>query len=271
MVLLLALAACTEDTRGIRGVVADVWGKPVPDATVVVEGVMDRYYTDANGKFDLDIPVSKLVIHASDPEADDALEKAPGVRVLVGKDGFIKDMALARTVPDEEDFEAVSLALYPEPEEPGFYAVGRTGYVPLGHQRIQMVGTDLAHFAGVQDIPNETVAQGKVTLVFNTRLRTSEISQMNLHLSRMEFVSRGEVKGIFGPEQSLVNLWVAKEDHPFDLEGFDTREDYLITTREALAPGMYAFHAHDILHEEDDRVLRALPKEQLVAFTFEVR
>jgi hypothetical protein len=270
MLVFLSLLACTEDTRGISGLVQDIWGKPVPDATVVVEGVMERYYTDSSGSFSLDIPASQLVVQAA-PE--DALT-APGlgsVRVLVGKDGFIKEMSVARELPEEEDFAPLNMALYPEPERPGFYAVGNEGYVMLGHQRIQSVGTVLAHFAGVQNIPEEAVRSGKIRVVFNTRLRPSEISQMNLHLSRLEFISTGEMKGIFGAEETAVNLWVAKEDVAFDLESFDSRNDYLVTTREELAPGMYGFHAHDILHEQDERVLRALPKEQLVAFPFEVR
>jgi len=271
MFVVATLLACTEDTRGVSGLVRDIWGKPVPDATVVVEGVMDRYYSDSSGEFALEVPASQLVLHAESESKDPLLAGRSGVRVLVGKDGFIKEMELAHEVPDEEDFEAVTLSLYPEPGSPGFYAIGRDAYVPLGHQRIQMVGTGLAHFAGVQDIPEEWLSAGKVQLVFNTRLRPSEIAQMNLHLSRLEFVNKGKVKGIFGVEDNAINLWVAKEDVAYDIESFDTREDYLLSTRDALAPGMYAFHAHDLLHEEDERVLRALPKEQLVAFPFEVR
>lgn len=272
----LVLLACTEDTRTVAGQVKDIWGAPVPEATVVVEGVMERHYTDADGRFTIDVPTESLVLRAharedEKPEADDLLAGPMGVRVMVGRDGFIKSRALAVEVPEEEDFVPVAVALYPEPESPGFYAVGSKGYITLGHQRIQMVGTDLAHHTGIQDIPEETVRPGKVELVFTTRLRPSEIAQMNLHLSRLEFVNKARVKGVFGPEDNLINLWVAKDDVAFDIIGFDTREDYLIQTREALAPGMYAFHAHDILHEEDERVLYSLPKEQQVAFPFEVR
>lgn len=270
MLLFVSLLACTEDTRGISGLVRDIWGKPVPEATVVVEGVMDRYYTDSGGKFSLDVPVSKLVVHTEDKDSDPALAGS-GVRVLAGKDGFIKEVSLAHEVPEEEDFEAVSLSLYPEPETTGFYGVGRESYVALGKQRVQLVGTNLEHYAGIQNIPEEALPHGEVRVVFNTRLRPSEIAQMNLHLSRLEFVNMAEVKGIFGSESSAVNLWVARDDVPFDLVGFDTREDYLVTSRGPLEPGVYAFHAHDVLHEEDERVLRALPKEQLFAFPFEVR
>ncbi len=273
--LALLLFGCTDDTRGVEGIVKDIWGHPVPEATVVAEGVMARHYTDANGKFTLELPVDELVLRAevddSGKAEDDVLSGPLGLRILAGKEGFIKARGFAKEVPDDEDFEALSLALYPEPDHPGFYAVGRAAYVELGRQRIQMVGTDLKHYAGIQDIPEETLPPGKVDLVFTTRLRPSEIAQMNLHLSKLEFVNKGRVKGVFGAEDNLVNLWVAKDDVAFDIVGFDTREDYLLSTREPLVAGMYAFHAHDILHEEDERVLYTLPKEQQVAFPFEVR
>ncbi len=272
----LVLLACTEDTRTVSGQVKDIWGAPVPEATVVVEGVMQRYFTDTDGRFAIELPAEGLVLHHQvdddgRPEDDDDLSGRKGVRVLVGRDGFIKGRGLAPEVPEEEDFEPLQLALYPEPETPGFYAVGPKAYVPLGSQRIQMVGTGLAHYAGIQDIPEEHLAKGIIELVFTTRLRPSEIAQMNLHLSRLEFVNKARVKGVFGPEDDLVNLWVAKDDVAFDVVGFDTREDYLIRTREPLTPGMYAFHAHDILHEEDERVLYSLPREQQIAFPFEVK
>lgn len=272
----LWLSACTEDTRTVSGQVLDIWGQPVPEATVVVEGVLERHFTDGDGRFAIDVPADSLILHAhakddGKPEADDLLSGPKGVRVLVGKDGFIKGRGLALEVLDAEEFSPLRLELYPEPETPGFYAVGPQGYVGLGHQRIQLIGTGLTHYSGIQDIPEQALPAGKVELVFTTRLRPSEIAQMNLHLSRLEFVNKARVKGVFGPEDDLINLWVAKEDLPFDVVGFDTREDYLIQTRDALPPGMYAFHAHDILHEEDERVLYSLPKEQQVAFPFEVR
>jgi len=276
---LVLLAACTEDTRTITGVVKDIWGAPVPEATVVVEGVVERYYTDSSGAFSIALPATSLTLRteagASSPEApagpDAALAGRTGVRVLVGKDGYIKEQEFTPEVEADAAFTPLAFSMYPQPEQPGFYAVGRDAYVSIGHQRIQMVGTDTMHYSGIQDIPEEALPAGKVEVLFSTRLRPSEISQMNLHLSRLEFVEKGKVKGLFGPESDTVNLWVAGEDSPFDLVGLGTREDYLLTTREPLKPGMYAFHAHDILHEEDERVLYSLPKEQVVAFPFEVK
>jgi len=249
--MLLLLVACS-DTRTLSGKVLDIWGKPIEGATVVVEGVLERNYTTSNGAF---------VIEVEDPAS----------RVMVGKDGYIKDILDTSAKSEEEDYDPLAFSLYPEPETPGFYGVGREKYVALGSQRIQLVGTDLQHFAGVQDIPEEFLPRGKVEFVFTTKLRPSEIAQMNLHLSKLEFVDKTRIKGVFGAEDATVQLWSAGDDVTFDLEQLASREDYLIKARDDLPPGIYAFHAHDVLHEEDERVLRSLPREQQVAFPFEVR
>jgi hypothetical protein len=83
-------------------------------------------------------------------------------------------------------------------------------------------------------------------------------------------VNRTRVKGVLGAMDATVNLWVAADDVPFDLRALPSRDDYLITTRAGLEPGVYAFHAQDVLNEEDERVLMNLPKEMQVAFPFEV-
>ena len=61
-----------------------------------------------------------------------------------------------------------------------------------------------------------------------------------------------------------------RPDIAFDLKALPARDAYLITTREPVLAGMYAFHAQDVLNEEDERVLLNLPKEMQVAFPFEV-
>ncbi len=248
--MLLLLLACS-DTRTLSGKVLDIWGKPIEGATVVVEGVLERNYTAENGLFSIEV-------------------EQPAARVMVGKDGYIKDILEPTAKDEEEDYDPLAFELYPEPEKPGFFGVGREKYVELGAQRIQLIGTDLQHFAGVQDIPEEHLPKGKVEFVFTTKLRPSEIAQMNLHLSKLEFIDKTRIKGVFGAQDATVQLWSAGEDVAFDLEQLASREDYLIRARDDLPAGIYAFHAHDVLHEEDERVLRSLPREQQVAFPFEV-
>lgn len=249
---LLLLGACT-DNPVLAGNVKDVWGNPVSDATIVIEGVLERYHSDSAGKFSIDT------------------EGAVG-RVMVGKAGYIKDIEEVAPLPEEaDDYDPLAFSLYPEPEQPGFYAVGPREYVHLEAKRIRVVGTELKHFAGVKDAADQALGGGKpATFVFSSTLRASELARMNLHLSRLDFVDHTSVKGVLGAMDATVQLWVAQEDVAFDLTALPARDAYLITTREPVKPGMYAFHAQDVLNEEDERILMNLPKEMQVAFPFEV-
>lgn len=251
MFAVLLLYACSE-TRSLTGTVKDVWGEPMDDATVVIEGLVERHETDSLGKFAIDV---------EDPVA----------RVMAGKQGYIKGIVpVPPPIEEDGDYDPLSFALYPEPEQPGFYGVGPKDYVHLAAKRVRIVGTDLKHYAGVQDIADEHIESGDVSFVFSSTLRPSELTQMNLHLTRLQFIGKTPMKGLLGKEEATVNLWIAESEVPFDLEALPSQDDYLITSRDALEAGMYAFHAQDVLNEEDDRKLLNLPKEILLAFPFEV-
>lgn len=252
MLALVLLSACSE-TRTLSGEVKDIWGKPVMDATVVVEGVVQRHRTDTAGRFEIE------------------LDEIP-TRVMAGKDGYIKSVVtLEAPAEGAEELEPVTVALYPEPEQPGFYAVGREDYIHLEAKRIRVIGTELRHYAGIQEVPERGVPGGKpVDFVFSSTLRASELARMDLHLTRLDFVNKTPVKGVLGNMDATVNLWVAAEEVPFELRSLPSKDDYVITTREPLQAGVYAFHAQDVLNEEDERVLMNLPREMQVAFPFEV-
>lgn len=251
MLLPLLLLACA-DTKSVTGTVNDVWGNPITDATVVIEGVVERFHTNSSGRFEIETG-SKVS------------------RVLVGKEGYIKGVVETElAAEDAESYPPLSFQLYPKPPKPGFYGVGRAGYVPLDAARVRIVGSDVRHYAGVREVPAEKLRSGKVRFVFQTTLRPSEIAQMNLHLSRLEFVDKTPMKGILGTDTVTVNLWVAHEEVPFDLSQLPAESEYLLATREPLGAGVYAFHTQDILNEVDERVIMNLPKERQVAFPFEV-
>lgn len=249
--LTLLLLACSHPPA-VEGRVVDVWGRPVAGATVVIEGVVQRYAADGAGAFRIET-------------------EAPVRRVMVGKEGYIKHVEPVASPPAEgEDYPPLTFELFPEPESPGFYAVGVSDYVPVEPQRIVMVGTDLRHFTGIREIPSTGIASGEARFVFTSRLAPSELSRMSLQLSELAFQGRTPVKGLLGPVDATVNLWTPSRDIPFDLVQLESRDDYLITPRVPLVAGTYAFHAQNVLNELDERVYLMMPKEMQVAFPFEV-
>lgn len=250
----LLLMACSGE-RTVSGHVLDVWDKPIDNATVVIEGVVERHYSGASGAFTIQVPEDQAV-----------------ARVMAGRDGYIREILEVPAVAEGEPYAPLTFHLYPEPENPGFYGVGRSAYVHLSTARVTLVGTELRHYTGIKEIPAEALPSGTTRFVFSSTLRSSELSRMNLHLSRLDFVDHTRLKGILGPIDATVNLFVSAEEIPFDLKSLPSRDDYLIVTRAPLTtPGIYAFHAQDVLNEEDPRVILNLPKEMQVVFPFEVQ
>lgn len=256
---LASLVACSEPPQ-LTGRVTDVWGAPVPGAEVKIEGLADAVKTGGNGGF--------------------VIENVPtGSRNLVAmKDGYIKNIVKV-DVPEEKDAEMpkAQLELYVQPENPGFYLVGPKRLDPGAYHHlegvsIESVGTELG---GLTGLPREGQARAsggiKTRFVFSSTLRASQLSQIDLQLHKMKFVPKQEVTGVLGDSDVKVNLWVADELVEFDLEGLPSESDYLITTREALKPGIYAFHTEGALTAKDTDALDKMPDELRVAFPFEVK
>ena len=243
-----------SDPRLLEGKVTDVWGNPLHDATVVVEGVVERYRTDASGAFRIEI-------------AGDVKVGA----LMAGKDGFIKGITDVAAPDPEADFAPVAFKLYPEPDKPGFYAVGRESYTHLKTTRLTVIGTELKHYVGVKEYPESHISAMTREFVFTSTLRPSELAQMNLHLSRLDFVDHTGMKGVLGDTDATVNLFVAQEEIPFDLKALPSRDDYLLVLRSELKAGVYAFHGQNILNETDYRIVHDLPKEMQVVFPFEIK
>jgi hypothetical protein len=251
--LALLILACTGSTT-LEGRVLDIWGAPVEGATVVVRGITERYQTDTRGVFRVEIP-----------------EELKVTEVMAGKNGYIKGVSETALLPDTEEYGQVLFKLYPEPEKPGFYAVGSKNYIHLKTARLVMVGTELKHHIGMREVPEAVLGGSLDEFVFTSTLRPSELAQMDLHLSELEFLSHMDIKGVLGAMDATVNLFVAKTEIPFDLKALPSKDDYLIQLREKLPPGTYAFHAQNVLNEPDYRKVMDLPKEMQVVYPFEIR
>ncbi len=252
---LLALAACKPDPRYLTGTVTDVFGKPIPDAIVLVEGWDSRVTTDAAGAFQLEATATGAV------------------RLVAGADNYVKDFATA-TVPNIEDapMPQVVFALWNKPEQPGFYAKGQAELVHLGASKVTALGSELSEMHGVRDIPELDVASAKAdAFLFGSTLRSSEISQLDLKLFSLKFLEETSVKGITGQETVEPKFWVADVEAPFTLRGLYAEDTYVIEPDGTLAAGIYAFAPKGILLETTPGSLDKIPAEMRVVYPFEIK
>jgi hypothetical protein len=253
LLLVVGLAGCTDQEQ-ISGAVRDPWGHPVSGATVIMEGVFEQAHTDGDGRF-------------SFPLRDGTF------RLMAGHDGFIKATATVAHPPGEDGSPpSPEMVLYPDPPGAGFFAVGQDALEPVEGSAIRTVGTELRAFTGLRDVGALRLNGGHAqAFVFTSHLRPSELAQLDLQLHRLEFVDDAALPGALGDQDVAVNLWVARDAVPFDLKGLLSRDDYLVTTRARLVPGIYAFHTNGVLTSRDVETLDKLPREMRVAWPFEVR
>ncbi len=247
---ILVLMGCRAEPEVLRGQVVDIWGNPVPEATVVMEGHDTRPTTDAQGGFTLPLE--------------------PGEhRIRAGLEGYIQEHVQVEVVPGEPA-PTVTLRLYPEPEENGFYLVGSASYLRLEPQRVHHVGNELKSITGVRAVDTRTEA-GPFRVVFHTDRRMDEIVRLDLDLHTLEYTRRAELPGPLGSDEVRVNLWTSTGTLPFDITPMRSANDYLLTTEEALEPGWYAFTTQGLLEPEDGVGIAHVPEELQVAFAFELR
>jgi len=250
--LALVLSACSDPPEH-KGKVTDRWGKPIAGVTVGFSGSAAQMVSGPDGSFS--IPV-----------------QAAEIKVRAGKPGFIKQIRTVAVPAKDESPTPIRFALYPDPESSGFYMVGQSGYNALDSKTVKTVGTDIRGFHGLSDVGKVRMQTTKpMEFVFTSEARRSELKQLGLQLHRLKFIETETLPGVLGETSVNLNLWVSDAPVSFDLTGLDTKDDYTIKTREALEPGVYAFHTQGILTSQDPTALDKLPSEMRVAFPFEVR
>lgn len=249
------LSACGKPPT-LHGLVKDAWGKPVADATVRLEGQVAPIAADGSGAFMVELSKGQAT-----------------ARLMAGKDGYIQGLAEVTLPSDgDEPLPKVLIELYKEPAQPGFYGFGREDYVHLAAEPIETLGTEVRAFTGLPDIGKDRIpVQQASRFVFSSTLRSSELSRLQLQIHKLEFHERLEIPGVLGEVETRVNLWVAAEAVDFDLKGLPSRDDYLITPREPLPTGVYAFSTQGVLDSKSVAALDKLPKEMRVAYPFEVK
>ena len=248
---LVLLTGCTR-VRSLDGQVVDIWGNPVADATVVLEGHTVRPTTDAYGNFSLPYVVGKQKIKA-------------------GKEGYIQEHLEIEVVDGEEAPNPV-LKLYPKPEEVGFYVVGPGDYYMIEPEPALQFGNELATISGIREVPTR-VESDPLRVVFSTEMRMDQIMRLELAFDEIEYQKVAQIPDVLGPHEVEVNLYVKKRDIPIDVSPMRSRNAYLITVPEdeTLEPGWYAFQTQGILDGLEPAKFAAIPEAIRVAFPFELR
>lgn len=253
MTLLSLLLACS-DPPSVDVKVVDIWNKPVAAATIAIEGDANHYTVDDAGK-------SNIVVQ-------------PGtVRLLGGKDGYIKDLQTVEVGEDQDAPASSTLTLFPVPAEAGFHGIGASEYVHLSSVKVKTVANELDTLLGIDEQPNAALPAGEAGLrfMFQSTVRPEELKRFDLTISKLKFIEKTTVKGVLGDTEVDVDLWVADGDVDFDVRGTQAQDNYLLTTNEKLETGVYAFHAQELLNDDDTKQVDQLPEELRVVYPFEVQ
>ncbi len=250
LVATLVLLAGCKQSPSLNGQVVDIWGNPVPDATIVLEGHPGRPTSDAYGNFSLPLVPGKQKLKA-------------------GREGYIQEH-LDIEVLDGQPPPHPILQLYPKPEEPGFYVIGGAEYVRLDPERIYAYGSEIGAVTGIRSV-QQRVDSDPLRIVFATELRMDQIMRLGLELDALEYKRTATMTDVLGTQEVKLNMWVSKGEIPLDITPMRSRNAYLITPKSEVGPGWYAFSTQDLLHALDTEMITTVPENLRVAFPFELR
>ncbi len=252
-VLLLLLAACGEPPR-VQGTVRDVFGHPIPGATVLSDRAYARATTDAQGRFLLELP------------------EAGPVRLLAGAPGYVRDV-MALEVPAEGAVPSAEFHLWALPEVFGFFGQGHGSLVRLEAARVQALGSDLREIHGVRDLTRNRLPASRdpARLLFHSSRSEAELRQMEIRLHRLRYLERTTLPGPLGEQEVATAFWVPEGDVPFTLQGMQADNVFLLVTDTPLEAGSYAVEFQGVLRDTEPGSLARFPTEMQVVYPFEVK
>jgi len=250
--ILFLLAGCGEDPI-LKGQVVDIWGQPVEGATVMIVGQANaRILTDNSGLYSM----SRL---------------AGSHEFKAGREGYIQQHSQFNVDANNEQ-AGPTFQLYKKPEQVGFYIVGAAAYDQLSAQTVHSVGNELKSFHGLKSAGDAGAEGTSIRVIYHNDLKMDELMRLGLELHKLNHISETTFPGPLGSEMSAdVNLWVSEGEVGIDVAPTASKTDYLITSKEPLKAGTYAFHTQDLLTPKDLEAFGQLPDTLRVAFPFTVR
>jgi len=251
LVALALLAACSTPPATYSGTVVDHWGNPIEGATVIMEGQPERPLTDADGRYAFNLVSGKHKMRA-------------------GKEGYIQTVADIE-IAEGETPDAPLFKLHKKPETVGYYLIGTHEYVKLEPQTVKSIGNDLKSHRGLKTV-GEAEAENDLQILFHTDLKYDQILRLGLELHKLKFVKEDALPGSEQRKERVeLNLYTSDGAVDIDIEPIHSREDYLITPKESLTPGYYAFQTQDLLDSDDAEAFAQIPVELRKVYSFEYR
>lgn len=247
--LLLLMTACSNPPT-LEGQVVDIWGHPVEGATVLMVGQSERPMTDKEGRYRLPRVDGKHLIKA-------------------GREGFIQDHAEIEI--GATDAQGPLFQLYPKPSKAGYYLVSTGRYEELEPQMVHAVGNELRSFRGLKSVGNARTDSPQLKVILHTELKLDEILRLGLELHKLEFVREAELQGPLSTQKVSVNLYSSEREVQLDIRPMRSPTDYLITTKEPVEPGYYAFQTQDLLDSRDTVLFNQIPEGLRAVHPFEIR
>lgn len=249
--IFIAACTCREDPQ-IHARVIDLWGNPVTDARVIMDGEGEGSPTGTDG-------VAHLLLQG-------------GVHALTAqKEGYIRK---TKKIDIDPGNSAISLDIrvWPKPESHGLWYVGPTQYDKIKSQSVLARGSDLGMFYGVESSGDLTAAPSNFQLLLHTDLKLDEVTRLGYELYKLDYVTTSNVVGAEGEVEVDVNLWSAKTEIKMTLEELGSTGYYLIVPAEGeqLEVGTYAFHTSDILTPKSSEEFLNLHEDIRLAYAFEI-
>ena len=93
---------------------------------------------------------------------------------------------------------------------------------------------------------------------------------MNLGLNQLVYLETTSIPGIMGEQKVSVQMWVVDRAVPFELRAMEGDNVFLITTKEPLSKGVYAFQYQGLLADSEPGTLDKVPDEMRTVFPFEI-
>ena len=253
--MLLLFIACSEPLK-LEGNVIDIFGNPVSNAEVFLEGIDTPQLTKSSGNFSFsleDVTSGKLRFRSVSEQYMTGISSFD-----YNAENFSK-----KTPPAPQ----VQIQMYPLIEEHGFFIVQDKAYQKLHRGDFEVKKTEIQSYHGIKNIGDLKIQSQNPYVIFHTSVRREEIQQLDLNLNKLEFKEQVLFKTITGDQLVDIDLWLPTEKQKFTLSAMGQKNTYKIEFTDVL-PGIYAFHTNGLLDTSSSH--QNLPKELQRAYIFEI-